>query len=222
MKVDFHSHSSVSDGLDAPAALVARMAEAGLTAFALTDHDTLAGLPAARAEALRRGVDLISGAEISTEWGGQDDIHVLALFVDEANAEFNDVLAHRQEERRTRGERMAQRLIEAGYKIDLAAIREDVGDGVWGAGVSAGCSFGAGVFGISVVRSSFGGGEGAGGDGAGGGGSGLGASFTFAASAVVSRISRFERSGVRFARLRNRMANAVSTTGLSPWTMASS
>jgi predicted metal-dependent phosphoesterase TrpH len=132
MKVDLHSHSSVSDGLDAPAALVARMEEAGLNAFALTDHDTLGGLPEARAEARRRGIDLISGAEISTEWGGQDDIHVLALFVDESNADFNRVLAHRQEERRTRGERMAQKLIEAGYKIDLAAIREDVGDGVWG------------------------------------------------------------------------------------------
>jgi 3',5'-nucleoside bisphosphate phosphatase len=132
MKVDLHSHSTVSDGLDSPAQLVARMAEAGLTSFALTDHDTLAGLPEARAEARRRGVELISGAEISAEWGGQDDIHVLALFVDEDNDRFNAALAERQEERRTRGERMARKLVEAGYAIDLDAIRQDVGDGVWG------------------------------------------------------------------------------------------
>ena len=132
MKVDLHSHSTVSDGLDAPAALVERMADAGLQAFALTDHDTLQGLPEARVEADRRGIELISGAEISAEWGGQDDIHILALFVDENNERLNASLAVRQEERRTRGERMAGKLVEHGYALDLDAIRADVGDGVWG------------------------------------------------------------------------------------------
>lgn len=132
MKVDLHSHSTVSDGTDTPTELVARMAEAGITTLALTDHDTLAGLPEAREEADRRGMELISGAEISSEWGGQDDIHIVALFVDERNARFLAALAERQEERRTRGERMAKKLVEAGYAIDLDAIRADVGDGVWG------------------------------------------------------------------------------------------
>jgi predicted metal-dependent phosphoesterase TrpH len=132
MKVDLHSHSTVSDGLDDPALLVRRMADAGLDAFALTDHDTLQGLPEARAEASRRGIELISGAEISAEWGGQDDIHILALFVDENNAPFNSALSVRQEERRSRGERMAQKLVEHGFALDLDAIRADVGDGVWG------------------------------------------------------------------------------------------
>jgi 3',5'-nucleoside bisphosphate phosphatase len=132
MKIDLHSHSTVSDGLDTPAALVGKMAAAGLTSFALTDHDTLQGLPEARAEAERRGIELISGAEISTEWGGQDDIHILALFVDEKNERLNSALALRQEKRRSRGERMAGRLVEHGYALDLEAIRADVGDGVWG------------------------------------------------------------------------------------------
>jgi len=132
MKIDLHSHSTVSDGLDSPTALVDRMADAGLSAFALTDHDTLQGLPEAREEARKRGIELISGAEISAEWGGQDDIHLLALFVDENNERFNAALAVRQEERRTRGERMAQKLVEHGHKLDLDAIRADVGDGVWG------------------------------------------------------------------------------------------
>ncbi len=132
MKVDLHSHSTVSDGLDSPAALVGRMAEAGVAVLALTDHDTLQGLPEARAEAARRGIELIAGAEISAEWGGQDDVHILALFVDEGNAPLHEQLSTRQEERRTRGERMAAKLVEHGYAIDLDAIREDVGDGVWG------------------------------------------------------------------------------------------
>jgi hypothetical protein len=132
LRVDLHSHSSVSDGLDSPAQLVRRMAEAGVNAFALTDHDTLQGLPEARDEAVRLGIELIPGAEISANYAGQDDVHVLALFVDETNSEFNSHLGERQEGRRRRGERMAEKLVEAGFAIDLDAIRADVGDGVWG------------------------------------------------------------------------------------------
>lgn len=108
------------------------MASAGIDAFALTDHDTLQGLPEAREEASRLGIELISGAEISANYAGQDDVHLLALFVDESSGEFNASLAERQDGRRTRGERMAQKLVEAGFAIDLDAIRRDVGDGVWG------------------------------------------------------------------------------------------
>jgi 3',5'-nucleoside bisphosphate phosphatase len=132
MRVDLHSHSSVSDGLDSPSELVGKMAVAGLDAFALTDHDTLAGLPEARPEAKRRGIRLISGAEISADFEGQDDVHILALFVDEDNASFLAQLETRQAKRRQRGERLAQNLIVAGYPLDLDAIRRDVGDGVWG------------------------------------------------------------------------------------------
>ena len=108
------------------------MAAAGIDALALTDHDTLQGLPEAREEARRIGIELIPGAEISANFAGQDDVHILALFVDENNVSFNETLAERQENRRRRGERMAEKLSEAGFAIDLDAIREDVGDGVWG------------------------------------------------------------------------------------------
>lgn len=132
VKIDLHSHSTVSDGTDSPSALVRRMAAAGLDAFALTDHDALMGLPEAREEAKRAGIELISGAEISSEHGDQDDIHIVALFVDETNASFVAALSARQEARRDRGERMARKIVEAGFPIDLDAIRADVGDGVWG------------------------------------------------------------------------------------------
>ncbi len=132
MRIDFHSHSSVSDGLDSPAELARKMKNAGIDAFALTDHDTLQGLPEARAEAEKLGLEMISGAEVSADFQGQDDVHILALFVDEKNDRFNSRLAERQQIRRRRGELMAEKLIEAGYALDLDAIREDVGDGVWG------------------------------------------------------------------------------------------
>ncbi len=132
MRIDLHSHSTVSDGLDSPAALVGKMEDAGIEVFALTDHDTLQGLPEARAEAEKLGVELIPGAEVSADFQGRDDVHILALFVDEKNDRFNSRLSERQRNRRRRGEQMAENLIKAGYTLDLDAIREDVGDGVWG------------------------------------------------------------------------------------------
>jgi hypothetical protein len=132
MRIDLHSHSSVSDGLDSPAALVGKMRDAGIDAFALTDHDTLQGLPEARVEAEKAGIELIPGAEVSADFQGQDDVHILALFVDEKNDRFNTRLAARQKNRRRRGELMAEKLVQAGYALDLDAIRQDVGDGVWG------------------------------------------------------------------------------------------
>ena len=132
MKIDLHSHSTVSDGTDSPSQLVRKMAAAGLGAFALTDHDALAGLPEAREEARRAGLELISGAEISAEHAGQDDIHILALFVDEGNAAFNASLRERQAARKDRGEQLAKNIVAAGYALDLDAIRAEVGDGVWG------------------------------------------------------------------------------------------
>lgn len=132
MRIDLHTHSSVSDGLDSPAALVGKMRDAGIDAFALTDHDALQGLPEARAEAEKAGIELIPGAEVSADFQGQDDVHILALFVDEKNDRFNTRLAERQKNRRRRGELMAEKLIQAGHALDLDAIRQDVGDGVWG------------------------------------------------------------------------------------------
>lgn len=132
MRIDLHSHSSVSDGLDSPAALVGKMRDAGIDAFALTDHDTLQGLPEARVEAEKSGIELVPGAEVSADYQGHDDVHLLALFVDEKSDRLNTRLAERQKNRRRRGELMAEKLIGAGYALDLDAIREDVGDGVWG------------------------------------------------------------------------------------------
>jgi predicted metal-dependent phosphoesterase TrpH len=131
-KIDLHSHSTVSDGLDTPTALVGKMSRAGISVLALTDHDALDGLPEARVAAERAGIRLIPGAESSADAPDGDDVHIVALFVDEENAPFRRQLEIRQENRRRRGEKMAENLIAAGYAIDLEGIRRDVGDGVWG------------------------------------------------------------------------------------------
>ncbi|MFF7707925.1 PHP domain-containing protein [Pseudomonas sp. NPDC007930] len=76
MIVDLHCHSTASDGLLAPQALVARAFERGVRTLALTDHDTLEGLPQARDAALALGMHWVSGVELSCTWGGAT-IHVL-------------------------------------------------------------------------------------------------------------------------------------------------
>ncbi|MGH9443588.1 MAG: PHP domain-containing protein, partial [Thermoanaerobaculia bacterium] len=131
-KVDLHSHSTVSDGLDSPTRLVEKMWQAGVSALALTDHDALAGLPEAREAAASTGLRLIPGAEISADADGGDDVHILGLFLDEGNEVFRGKLELRQKNRKLRGEQMAHNLVAAGYPLDLDAIRADVGDGVWG------------------------------------------------------------------------------------------
>ena len=120
MRIDLHSHSSVSDGLDAPAGLVRKMRDAGIEAFALTDHDTLQGLPEARAEAEKLGIELISGAEVSADFQGQDDVHILALFVDEKNDRFNSGLADRQKIRGVQTKVAIRRLVEQRFGRALA------------------------------------------------------------------------------------------------------
>ena len=77
---DLHNHSVFSDGTDTPAQLLDRAEALGLRAVALTDHNTVAGLPDFLAAAEGRGVWAIPGTEFSTEWQGTE-LHILALFL---------------------------------------------------------------------------------------------------------------------------------------------
>lgn len=79
--VDLHAHSSVSDGLLSPAALIRRAAENGVGALALTDHDVTAGIDRAQAAARIHGVHLVAGVEISVTWC-ERTIHVVGLRID--------------------------------------------------------------------------------------------------------------------------------------------
>ena len=76
--IDLHTHSTCSDGTLSPAELVAYAARKNLAALALTDHDTIAGIPEALAAAATYDLELIPGLEFSTNYNGRD-IHVLGL-----------------------------------------------------------------------------------------------------------------------------------------------
>ena len=76
--IDLHLHSTASDGRLAPRELVVLLAQRGVKVFALTDHDTVAGLPEAAAAAAEHGLHLLPGTELSAEWLGRT-IHVVGL-----------------------------------------------------------------------------------------------------------------------------------------------
>ena len=80
-RYDLHCHSTHSDGLLPPAAVVARAGERGVDVLALTDHDELSGLAEARDAALAAGVTLVCGSELSVTWDGIT-VHVVALGID--------------------------------------------------------------------------------------------------------------------------------------------
>lgn len=115
LRFDLHSHSTRSDGLLAPAALVARAAERGVRTLALTDHDELGGLPEARGAAIQHDIKFINGVEISVSWNGET-LHVLGLRIDPAHPELETQLALLREGRRKRANLMAKKLEEIGIE----------------------------------------------------------------------------------------------------------
>ena len=90
---DLHCHSTISDGMLAPAAVVRRAAANGVSVLALTDHDELAGLAEATAAARANDIRFVPGVEISVTWA-ETTIHIVGLGIDPANANLVAQLAH--------------------------------------------------------------------------------------------------------------------------------
>lgn len=107
--IDLHTHSTVSDGSDDPGRIPELAAAAGCTAVALTDHDRLDGIEAARASADAVGVELVPGCEISCEVG-VGTMHLLVYFVEPGEGPLQHELVRLQEVRDRRNEIMCERL----------------------------------------------------------------------------------------------------------------
>jgi hypothetical protein len=112
-RYDLHCHSTHSDGLLAPAAVVARASERGVDVLALTDHDEVSGLAEARDAALAAGITLICGSELSVTWE-EITIHIVALGIDPANVALSEGLAGVRSGRSNRARRIADALANAG------------------------------------------------------------------------------------------------------------
>jgi predicted metal-dependent phosphoesterase TrpH len=115
---DLHCHSTASDGLLAPAALVQRAAGNGVDILALTDHDELCGLAEARAQAQAEGLRFIDGVEVSISWGGIT-IHVVGLNIDPVNQQLQQGLHAIRQGRAERAKKMAEDLARVGIPGSL-------------------------------------------------------------------------------------------------------
>ncbi|WP_066801396.1 PHP domain-containing protein [Moraxella oblonga] len=139
MKIDLHSHSTCSDGTLSPQDLVSLAKDVGVEMFALTDHDTVAGIKLAHQRAKELGVRLINGVEISCEHtlsGGYGKnqhthkiIHVVALDFNDVS-KMSQVLGSVQDSRERRGQAIVEKLSELLTKL-LDMDKQRLCDDVW-------------------------------------------------------------------------------------------
>lgn len=113
LKVDLHCHSNVSDGVLAPAAVAGYARKAGVDVWALTDHDEVGGIGAARAAAADLGMRFVAGVEISITWANET-VHIVGLQIDEENPALLQGLARTRSGRDARGREIAAQLDAAG------------------------------------------------------------------------------------------------------------
>lgn len=128
--VDLHLHSTASDGMLPPAAVVSAARVVGLSAIALTDHDTVDGVEEARATAEHAGIRFVAGIELSAEEDGVE-IHVLGLHLADI-ASLHDRLLELRAERIDRARAIVARLAELGVSISYDAVLAHAAGGAVG------------------------------------------------------------------------------------------
>lgn len=127
MRIDLHTHSRVSDGTDAPGALLRKAAAAGLDVVALTDHDTAEGWAEAARVAAEVGVTLVRGIEISARLGAAG-VHLLGYLPDPAYPPLAEALAKVLDGRNSRVPAICARLQELGLDVTAEDVRRGAAD----------------------------------------------------------------------------------------------
>ena len=121
---DLHTHSCFSDGTDSPSQILAKAAALGLFAVALTDHNTVSGLPEFLKAAQETNILAVPGVEISTGYNGKE-LHIVGLFLDPADFEhttdFLSIINQRKDES---NQMLIQNLRGAGYELRYEEIKE--------------------------------------------------------------------------------------------------
>ena len=125
--VDLHVHSTESDGTFTPTEVIAEAKNAGLSAIALTDHDTATGIRKAMGAAKEAGIELIPGIELSTAYTfpgkkQEKEIHIVGLYINPDDPELLKMTAEFRECRDKRNEKMIAALQEEGFPITMEAL----------------------------------------------------------------------------------------------------
>jgi predicted metal-dependent phosphoesterase TrpH len=125
--IDLHTHSDRSDGSEPPERVVSLAHDVGCRAVALTDHDTLGGLPAARSRADELGIRLVPGCEVSCVPIAGGGIHVLVYFVDDPTSPLGLELTRLRADRLARNLALAERLQQLGIPVTMAMAAAHAG-----------------------------------------------------------------------------------------------
>lgn len=118
MAVDLHVHTTASDGTFSPEQAVRHAAHLGLKAIAITDHDTVTGIPDALEESKSVAVEVVPGIEMGSDVGGQD-IHILGYFIDYQSRWLANYLEQLKLLRLSRAEEMLKKLAERNMPLEL-------------------------------------------------------------------------------------------------------
>lgn len=121
MTIDLHVHTAASDGSLTAEEVVALALDVGLSAIAITDHDSVEGVSPALAAAVGTPLNVIPGVELSSS-AGELDAHILGYFVDHDDEGLLSMLASLRATRLVRAEAMVERLSAAGYEITLGQV----------------------------------------------------------------------------------------------------
>ncbi|MBY0011037.1 PHP domain-containing protein [Paenibacillus typhae] len=123
---DLHTHTQASDGMQPPAENVRIAFDKGLSAVAITDHDTVSGVAEALEAGRKYGITVVPGVEISTRAEGKE-IHVLGYYIDTEQELFLSRLAAQRDTRAARNEAILARLRELGIEITLEQVLANLG-----------------------------------------------------------------------------------------------
>lgn len=126
--IDLHTHTNFSDGTDSPTQLINKALAAGITVLGLTDHDSISGWQEA-ITALRPGISLVPGAEISCQTPDGISVHILGLLFDSENLELMSTMQATRENRHGRMAKIIARLNEAGIEISMQDVLDQLADG---------------------------------------------------------------------------------------------
>jgi Predicted metal-dependent phosphoesterases (PHP family) len=122
--IDLHTHSTESDGTLTPEELMYHAKEVGLSAIALTDHDSISGIAKARPVAEKLGLELVTGIELSTDYQKQE-VHILGYYMDETHPGFLAKLKEFVDGRDKRNAKMTQLLRQEGFDITMEAVYQE-------------------------------------------------------------------------------------------------
>jgi predicted metal-dependent phosphoesterase TrpH len=119
--VDFHMHSTLSDGQLTVRDLIDYCVKQGLSAISITDHDNIDAFEEGREHARDVGIDYIPGVEISSSWNGHD-VHILGYLYEPTHLRLNRTLVTLREKRRTRAELIVSRLAAQGIELNYEKL----------------------------------------------------------------------------------------------------